>query len=114
MLPIERENSLSVSASSLTALTYPASSNLLLSDLYRCVTMKPHAPVTPPGQGQTVACLTRLNSLRPLKKKDPRVGFHLLQLLASDRMNNTQVYLHSFNLLAMIHTNIYTVYVVLQ
>lgn len=102
-----------MSASLFTALTFPSSPFLSLSDLYRCVTTKPHAPVTPRGRGQTVACLTRLNSLRPLRKKDPRVGFHLLQPLASNRMNITHIYLHSFNL-AMTHANIYTVYVVFQ
>lgn len=110
MLPAESENDLSVSASLSAALTNPIIISSPSVWSHRCVTMKPHAPVTPPGRGQTVACLTLLNSLRPLRKKDPRVGFHLLQPLASDRMHNTQVYLHSFNLLAMIHDNLYLLY----
>lgn len=91
----------------------PLVTHLFLSDLYRCATMKPHAPVTPPGRGQTVACLTHLKSLRTLRTKDPRVGFHLFQPLAPDRMNNTHVYVHSFDL-AKIHSDSYSVYVVLQ
>lgn len=71
--------------------------------------MKLHAPVTPPGRGQTVACLTHLKSLRPLRTKDPRVGFHLFQPLASDRKDNKHVYAHSFNL-AKIHTDLYIMY----
>ena len=78
MLPVEivAKKYLGVSASLFTALTFPSSPHLFLSDLYRCATMKPHARVTPPGRGQTVACLTRLKSLRSIRTKDPRVGFH--------------------------------------
>ena len=104
-----------VSATLFKALACPSSPHLFLFHSYRCATMKPHARATPPGQGQTVACLTRLKSLRPLRTKGPRVGFHLFQPLTSDRiMNNTQVHMHWFNS-AKIHPDIWvnTVYFVL-
>lgn len=83
----------SVSASLFKTFTFPSSPHLFLSCLYRCATMKPHAPVTLPGQGQTVVCLTRLKSLRPLRKKDPRVGFHFFQPLTSDRIDKTHTFI---------------------
>lgn len=91
MLPVERENNPSVSPPLFTAHTCPSSPHLCLADLYRCATMKPHAPATPPGRGQTVACLIRPKSLRPLRKKDPRVGFHLFQPLVSHAVIRTRL-----------------------
>lgn len=68
-----------------------------LSLLYRCATMKPRVLVTPPGLGRTVACLTHLKSLCPVRIQDQKVGLQLLQPL-----------LHSF-VLEMLHANSYFV-----
>lgn len=65
--------------------------------MYRCATMKPLVLVMPPGQGRTVACLTHLKSVTPVRIQDQKVGLQLLQPL-----------LHSF-VLETLHTNLYFV-----
>lgn len=59
--------------------------------------MKPLVLVTTPGQGRTVACLTHLKSVTPVRTQDQKVGLQLLQPL-----------LHSF-VLETLHTNLYFV-----
>lgn len=71
-----------------------------MSAVHRYATMKPHAPVTPPGPGQTVACLTRLKSPMSLQKKNPRVGF---QPFYSRHPPSKNEYIHPFFNLAQIH-----------